>query len=383
MRVAFFSTYTGLGGGETSLLALLGALDRDRLGPVLVCPRDGPLPVAARALGVEVRIVPWRGASAWFHPAVWARLPPVKRIADCLEAVGPASVHTEFHALPFVAPAARRLGLPVVFTCHGSWFRPKPWQRALYRQHDLDIVAVSEAVRAGFVGTPPWIDPATIEVVPLGVDTSVHRPRPDERQALRDTFGLPPAAPVVTLVARFQRVKGHDVFLDMARRLLNQVEDACFAIAGENVFDVAADESFKQEVVNVARSDPRLRDAVRFLGFVQQPERLISASDVVVCSSRFESFGMVPLEAMAAGVPVVSTDVGGPVETIVDGETGFLVAPGRPDLLADRVARLLADPTLRKTMGRAGRARVVDRFEVARYAARMTDILLDAPGARR
>jgi glycosyltransferase involved in cell wall biosynthesis len=91
---------------------------------------------------------------------------------------------------------------------------------------------------------------------------------------------------------------------------------------------------------------------------------------------------MAHLEAMACAVPVVSTNVGGPNETVVDGETGFLVPPRDPDALAQAVRRLLDDPDLRARMGRAGRARVLARFTVGHYSAKVATAL-DAIVARR
>jgi glycosyltransferase involved in cell wall biosynthesis len=211
-------------------------------------------------------------------------------------------------------------------------------------------------------------------VVPLGVNTRVFRPRTEDIRAIRAKLELAAAAPLVTLVARFQDVKGHHIFLEMARRVLHTKPGARFAIAGDNVLGGKAGEDYKRRIVDMAGADPSLRNAVKFLGWVSATEELIAASDIVVCSSFFESFGMVHIEAMACEVPVVSTNVGGPAETIVDGETGFLVPPGRPDLLAACVLRLLDSPHERQAFGRAGRERVIARFSVDRYAESMTDI---------
>lgn len=376
VRVLFLSSYTGLGGGETSLLALLGALDRSRLSPFLLCPREGQLTDAARRLDVDVRVVPWRAAPVWFAPPIWTRAPAVSRLLSCIDDIRPSVLHSEFHALPYVVGAARRRALPVVFTCYGWWFHPRPWQRAFYADRRLSILAISEAVRTGFLGTPPAIEPDRVALVPLGVDTTTFRPRPDERQGLRSAFGLPPETPVVTLVARFQDVKGHDIFLDMASRVRCVNPRTCFVVAGENVFGGSAEEAYKRRVLAMAAGDPVLREAVRFPGWVSRPQDLFAASDVVVCSSRFESFGMTIVEAMASGVPVVSTNVGGPAEIVEDGVTGYLVPPGRSDLLAARVAELLDDPDRRRAFGEAGRRRVLERFTVERYAAAATDLLL-------
>ncbi len=105
----------------------------------------------------------------------------------------------------------------------------------------------------------------------------------------------------------------------------------------------------------------------------------MAAADVIVCSSEFESYGMVNVEAMASGKPVVSTRRGGPSETVVDGETGYLVDAGDAEALANRVIALLRDPDLRKRMGAAGRARVERRFSAAamaaQFAARLNAII--------
>ena len=95
----------------------------------------------------------------------------------------------------------------------------------------------------------------------------------------------------------------------------------------------------------------------------------MAAADVVVCSSSFESYGMVNVEAMASGKPVVSTRRGGPSETVADGETGFLVDAGDAEALARNVIDLLRDPDLRQRMGAAGRARVERLFSAQSMAA--------------
>jgi len=112
-----------------------------------------------------------------------------------------------------------------------------------------------------------------------------------------------------------------------------------------------------------------LRDRVRFLGWTPNVERLLNCTDVFVCSSWFESFGLALVEAMACGIPVVSTNRGGPAEIVLDGQTGYLTPPGRDDLIADRALRLLADEQLRRRMGEAGRSRVCQSFSLERYAS--------------
>jgi glycosyltransferase involved in cell wall biosynthesis len=368
LRVLFLSFYTGLGGGETSLLSLLGALDRRRYAPTLLCPREGRLTEAARRLDVEVLVEPYRGASTWFVPALWARLPATARIGARVREREIALVHSDYHTLAYAVPACRALRVPVLFSCLGWWFRPKPWQRAFFRQGPRLILAWSDAIRRGFLGPRHWFPEERIRVLHPGVDTRVFRPAPAEREGVRRDLGLAPAAPLVTLLARFQSVKGHDVFVESARRVAQEAPAARFVVAGEDAFGVRADRAFERRVRARVAGDPVLRERLRFLGWTAHPERLLAASDVVVVSSRFESFGMVPIEAMAAEVPVVSTNVGGPAETIVDGQTGYLVPPGRPDAIAAPVLALLRDPELRVRLGRAARIRVEACYTLDRYA---------------
>ena len=380
IRSVFFNSYTGLGGGETSLLALLGALDPRAHRPALVTPRDGPFPDSVRALGFDTRIVPYRGASLWFVPALWARLPAVGRMVTALRELGPRIVFSDFHSLAFALPACRALGLPLVFLCWGWWFRPRPWQRAFFRKGPTTILALSEAIKSGFLGTPPFMPPDRIRVLHPGVDISRFRPRPRARIEVRRELGLVADVRLVTLLARFQTVKGHEVFLAAARRMAGRSPGVRFVIAGESIFGHAADEALKRRVISRVQKDPLLRERVKLLGWVAGPEELLAASDVLVCSSRFESFGMVLVEAMASGVAVVSTWVGGPAEIVIDGETGYLVPPGRPDLIADRVLNLLEDEDLRTRMGAAGRIRARDRFSLRRYADSFSSLLESIAG---
>jgi glycosyltransferase involved in cell wall biosynthesis len=364
----FVTAYSGLGGGETSLLGLCGALDPS-ITPSIVVPRDGELAREARSLGIRVHVMPFRGASRWFVPAVWARLPPAARLRRLLVQEEQDVVCTDFHSLPFAAPACRSLAIPVVFHCWAWWFRPFAWQRGLYRRDVQVTVACSDAVKTGFLGDPPFMPADRVSRIYPGVDTNRFRPRPEDIALFRRAFDLPVDRPLVTLVARFQNVKGHDDFLEAAAAVARARPDALFAVAGENVFGGAADESFARRVRTAADASALLRSRVRFLGWVDRPEALLAASDVLVCSSRFETFGMAVIEAMSCSTPVVSTNVGGPAETILDSETGFLVPPGQPQLIAERVLMLLGDETLRRRLGAEARQRVERHFSLSRYGA--------------
>lgn len=376
-KLLFVSAYTGLGGGESVQLNLMRALDQQRYRLHLVCPRDGQLPAAARALGVQVHLLPYRPATAWFVPAFWMRLPIVERLTDLIRAQGIAAVHSDYHSLPFAAAAAQRSGIPVIWNAMGWWFPAHPWQRRFFRTQVTQIIAITRAVRDRWLAASGhFLPPERIRVIVPGVDPSHFHPGIDGTP-VRERLGIGPDVPLVGMIARFQRVKGHDIFQAMARRVVAGLPAARFVVAGENVFGVAKDEAYKREILAAAQADPVLRERLTYLGFWEDARQVIAACDVIVCPSRFESLGMVHLESMAMARPVVSMDNGGPAETVVDGETGFLVPPEDPDALADRVLTLLRDPALRARMGAAGRARVLAHYTAAGYADAFAHLLED------
>ncbi|MFN8452779.1 MAG: glycosyltransferase family 4 protein [Anaerolineae bacterium] len=369
INLLFVTTYVGLGGGETSLLTLVEALVKHdpRYQPHLLLPHDGQLAERWRANGWSVHLIPFRGATTYFVPAVWARFPITGRITRLIREQNIRAVHSDYHSLPFALPAARAAKIPLVWTCWGWWFHPKSWQRGFFQQPDATF-ASSWAIKDGFLGEPPFMPPDRVQVLPPGVDTERFKPGLDGSDVRADA-GVASDAPLVALIARFQDVKGHDVFQAMARRVADHIPEARFIVAGENVHGKSADDAYKARILAAHQSDPILRERLVYLGFRPDAERVIAAADVVVCSSHFESYGMVNVEAMASGKPVVSTRKGGPSETVDDGETGFLVDPGDYEGLAKRVLLLLNDPDLRQRMGEDGRARVERLFSAGTMAA--------------
>lgn len=367
IRILFTSWYTGLGGGETDLLTLVEALDRSRYEPHLLLPAAGQLADRWRGAGFPLHTLPYRGASTWFIPAIWQRFPVVRRLTALLRRQKIDLIQADYHTLPLIAPAARIAGIPLCWTAWGWWFKPKPWQRAFFRRIPA-AVARSQAIRDGFLGQPPFMPLERLPVVYSGVDTRRFRPGLDG-SALRREIGLADQAQVVAMVARFQRVKGHHVFQAMAQRILAELPDTRFIVAGDDVFGQAADQRYRDEILSKANSSAPLRDRLHYLGFRGDVESVYATADVFVCPSDFESYGKANLEAMACALPVVSTRRGGPSETIAEDLTGFLVDPGDADALAKGVLRLLRDAPLRARMGAAGRDRVERKFSTEAAAA--------------
>ncbi|PJF36487.1 MAG: hypothetical protein CUN49_05165 [Candidatus Thermofonsia Clade 1 bacterium] len=375
VNLLFITIYTGIGGGESLTLNLMKALDRARFRLHLLTPRAGRFPSAAAALGVCTHSVPFRGTSTFFLPALWARFPIVGKLRAVLRQNQIHAVISDYHSLPFIVPSAHSLKVPVIWNIMGWWFPIHPWQRHFFSRKIDRMVAISSAVKEKLLGTPPKIAPERIGVEIPGIDTEQHHPDAVSGAPVRMHMQIGAETPLVAMIARFQDVKGHDDFLDAAKLIRRAVPQARFAIAGENVFAVSRDEAYKQRILARVRDDAELRQSVTFLGFWPDSREVIAAADVMVCSSWFESLSMVALESMAMARPIVSTRVGGPSETIRDGETGYLVPPRDSAALAERVIALLQNPAQREAMGKRGAAHVHQHFSAARYAAAISALV--------
>jgi D-inositol-3-phosphate glycosyltransferase len=190
----------------------------------------------------------------------------------------------------------------------------------------------------------------SIAVIPCGVDTDLFVP--GERVAARAALGLD-GRPLVLYVGRMAPVKGLDTLLEAAARLRRRARDVRLLIVGGET-----DEPLDGHEASLRRHRARLGldDTVEFVG-AQTQERLRTyyvAADVTVLPSYYESFGMVALEAMACGSPVIASRVGGLTTTVRDGVTGFLVPEGDAAALAERIAGVIADPDLQWRLGHEG-----------------------------
>ncbi len=278
------------------------------------------------------------------------------------------------------------LGLPYAVLLHGAEVAIPgrlPASRELIA-HVLrrSVLAVSaggypaaEAARALRKGNmPPVVD------IPPGVDLDRFRPLDAaEREKARADLGLPTQGPLVVGVSRLVPRKGMDVLIDAAVRLRGDIPDLTVAIAGRG-----------RDSERLAGRIAEYSAPVRLLGSVPDIDlpRLVGSADVFVmlCRNRWlgleqEGFGIVFLEAAAAGVPQVAGASGGAAEAVVDGETGFLVRrPTDAGEAAGAIARLLADQELRTQMGAASRHRAEASFDYDKLAPRLASSLADVEG---
>jgi glycosyltransferase involved in cell wall biosynthesis len=238
-----------------------------------------------------------------------------------------------------LAPGPRRvLSRRVDFRVRGS-----VGSRLLYALPIDAIAAISGGVRDALLQS--GVPAARIEVIPSGIDLAPFD-APFDRAAARSALGLAPDDVLAIQVAALAPHKSQTTLLRAAALLRGRAPRLRVWIAGEGALRAALVAEHKAL---------ELDDRVRFLGFRDDVVTLLRASDVFVLSSYLEGMGTSILDAMAAGLPVVATRVGGIPEVVTDGETGLLVPPRDPAALAEALARLADDAALRASWGARGR----------------------------
>jgi glycosyltransferase involved in cell wall biosynthesis/membrane protease YdiL (CAAX protease family) len=270
-------------------------------------------------------------------------------------------VHAEYSKdLWTVVPAARLAGgVPVILTKHiaSSIDKKDPLHRFLFSR-TARVVAISSAIRENLLKRTP-IPPERIVTIPNGVDLERFKDWGSFRAEARAEFGIRPDAPLAGLVGRISRGKGHLEFLRAAAAVKKRVPGVRFLIVGSVT---KGEEATAREAEALAR-EAGLEEDVRFTGFRGDIPRILSALDVLVVPSRSEAFGIVVVEGMAAGRPIVASGRAGILDIVSDGETGILFPPDDSEKLAEALVRVLEDPDLGRAMGERGRRRAEDLFD--------------------
>jgi glycosyltransferase involved in cell wall biosynthesis len=268
-------------------------------------------------------------------------------------------VHThDFYTNIFGMAAARLAGVPVRIASRRETLgmhskAQKMVERSAYRLAQA-ILANAEAVRQQLI--VEGVRAEKVFVVHNGLDLERVRPQRTERDEILALLRLPVARGrrLVTAVANLRHpVKDHPMFLRAAQRVRAAVPQAAFVIAGEG--------ELLEPLRNLAAQFGLAND-VFFIGRCQNVAELLAISDICVLSSKAEGFSNSLLEYMAAARPVVATDVGGARETVMEGETGYLVKSGDDGTMADRIIALLINPERARAMGERGRQVVEQNF---------------------
>jgi len=365
-RVLFVITTLDVGGAEKHLLWLVkGLRSRGHQADVVFLKGDGRLRPDFEEAGAHVTRIPFESPGQLVS-AILALRSLVRRGAHDV-------IHTHLLKADVLGGVSARLAghRAVVSSKHNEEQVLK--KRAVAFVHGLvsripkRVIALSDHVLE-FVASVGRVPRAKLQRIYYGIEPAPFRG--GDRRATREALGIPPGVHVAVCVARFHPQKDHETLFRAAAALRGEGRDFRLLLVGGDPFR-GLEEAMRRRVDELGLSDHAL-----FLGIRDDVPDLLAASDLFVLPSLFEGLGLVFLEAMSAGLPVLSTQVSAIPEVVIDGATGTLVPVGEPVALAREWARFQDDPERGSRMGQAGRARVEACFGLDRMVDETLNVVV-------
>ena len=295
-----------------------------------------------------------------------------RRLRSAVKHYGINLLHAHQYTPFFYAALSRRLGSspPILFTEHGRHYpderKPKRVlaNRWLIKPSDR-VTAVGRFVKQALIDNE-GIAEGLIKVIYNGIDPDAFPPADAaSRSQARRLIGVDDETPLIMQVARFHPVKDHKTAVRAFAETLSFVPNAVLYLVGDGG---------QRQTIEVLCREMDIQDQVRFLGTRDDVAQLVPGADVFMLSSLSEGVSVTLLEAMATGLPIAATDVGGNPEVVEHGTTGLLSPRGDHNALAANLVTLLQDPAQRQAFGRAGRARLLDVFTQDRMHREYTEL---------
>jgi len=356
-----------VGGAEQLLLMLLKHISRDHFVPRVFFLRD-PGMVGKEVIGLGDETITNILRSRF-------DLAGIPRLARLFQ-----QTHTDvlllinhLNTLLYGVLSARRAGVPVCVNWENETFKRYPLhpltmlcRRLLHA--GVDCVVAAAQGHKQYIAEVEKIPLQKIEVIYNGVDPARFRSILTPQQA-RERLGIPSDSPVVSILAVLRPDKAHEIFLDAARLIRLAVPAAHFLIIGDGP---------QRPALEARTATLGLSDCVHFLGFQRNLADILAAVDVNTLSSKpeQETLSVAAIEAMAAGIPIVCTDVGFMNEIVIPGIIGYRVPVGDARALAERVLELLQNPTLRTKMSHAARQLVEEKLSAHRMATCFEELFI-------
>ena len=374
--IFFIDHAAALGGAERSLLLLIKHL---REGPWVshVITVDGLLAERARDLGTPVhtvRLPRLRGSAR--------AVPDLVHTAKQIATIGRSSprcclVANTTRSVAYAAWAAKRVDAPFIWYRRDFWLSESqptwPWGDTLGK---LLFCTVADAVVANSHATARHLPCRTkVRVIHNGIEIPPHEPA-SEANTLRRRFGIADQAPLIGMVGRLRPWKGQARFLRVLKKVREGLPNAKGLIAGGS--PLQGSDSYRDYLRSLAEQ-LNLQNDIVFAGHLDDPRPAYAAMDIFVHPGDPEPFGLVNIEAMAMGKPVVAFAHGAIPEIVVDGKTGILVPPDDEAAMAAVLIDLLRNRTRAIQMGLEGRRRAESHFTIEKtaseFGALLTEIL--------
>ena len=359
-----------LGGAENLLWTLLQNLDRNRIEPFMVFFQDGVFVREVAGLGLSTRVYP---AGRLRQPR--QALGVIRSLASALVEIKPDLIlNWSAKAHLYSASAAMLAGI----RGRNLW-----WQQSVPNGHWLDRVATLLPTR-GIGCYSALSEKAQARHFPSrhtfvmqpGIDEPIQAQR-DEVAALRASIGIPVSRTVAGTVGRLQAHKGQDRFLRSIAQLRRGGYDVHGLVVGHNAGNFSPE---YEPYLHALARELNLEGYVTFTGWVPNVAPYLQMMDVFVHAAPAEPFGLVLLEAMALGIPVVAFNAGGPAEIIESEKSGLLVPSGDDAELTAAIERLLSDSSARSEIGHGGLNRYQEHFSVQKMTDRFENAILQFCG---
>ena len=356
-RVAIVFEFSTLNGGERSMLAVLDNLKSNvsKIQFVAIGPGIGRLADALRKRGIPLHDWSLTDSSGTRRHSEEIET----SLCQLIKSIKPDLVHANSLAIGrLLGRVALRFDVPT--TGHLRDIIKLSAAAIADLNHNHQLVAVSEATRKFHVGQ--GLDERRIVVAYNGIDLDQFQPR-SPTGSLQAELGLNRESVLVACIGQIGLRKGQDILAAAAPEILKHVPNAHFLLIGERTSQKAESIEFEQTILR-RFDEAGITDHLHLLGSREDVSEILSEIDLLAHPANQEPFGRVLLEASAAGVPIVATDVGGTPEIVLDGVTGHLIPPKDPIALAEAVIKSLTDKVESQNFRLAARERAIHKFSI-------------------
>ena len=361
MKIFLMTTHMEMGGIPIYVVELARVLKKRGHEPVVVSDA-GTLERRLAREGIKHIRVPCRTSSE-LNPMLWLKALP--KIVQAILRERPDLIHSHTRVAQVLGWAASSItSTPYVTTCHGLYkFR---LGRRFFRCWGKWVMAISSATMNRVVQQYRLAPPHQVILIENGIDVERFRQAPDpaEVERFRRMNGLN-GGPIIGSVARLSPVKGLDLLLRAAPALFSEFPGLQLLLVGDG--------PAREELVRLAH-ELKIAERVAICPSVEDTRVPMALMQAFAAPAWEEGFGLAIVEAMAAGVPVVATDAGGPGEIIEPGKSGLLIQPGDTAGLERELRSLLNDAGARARIARQGQARVKQRFDLDRVVTQVEEV---------
>lgn len=342
-----------VGGMETYVLRLLERLPQDTFRVTCLCVAEGKLTSQLRDIGCTVHITPITDEPDWQSILLGASLVRADAI-DVIHAHLPNG-----HSLAGIL--SRLTDTPAIATIHGRYLSMRDFEVHRLMNTHISVVSKTAYFQALTLGVPS----TKLRFIPNGIDTKIFQPAPKSNY-LHSLIKIPPETSLVGFIGRLSPEKGPEMFIRMARITHKKLKNCHFVLVGEG--------PMRGELQNEI-DEHDLTGHVHMVGLQRDMTKIYPCLDLVVSTSYSEAMPLVIVEAMASGLPVVATNVGGVVDIVEVGDTGLLKQPGDTEGLANDVVTLMTSNSTRMRMGEAARKRAEEKFDLSDSVAQTAQLL--------